>query len=130
MELHIEPSSAVPIYAQVVEQLRTLAGQRALQPGDRLPSVRELAASLRINRNTAAKAYQILELQGVLDTRTGQGTFIAATAPQWTADDIMGRLETDLDELLVKARQYQIPFSEVLAALERRIRHLGKPGRA
>ena len=64
MELRIDPASAVPVYAQVVDQIRMLIALRALRPGDKLPSVRELAAQVRINRNTAAKAYQLLEAAG------------------------------------------------------------------
>ena len=84
MELRIDPALAVPVYAQVVEQVRTLIALRALRPGDKLPSVRELAAQVRINRNTAAKAYQLLEAAGVLETRAGQGTFVADGVPPWS----------------------------------------------
>ena len=61
MDLRLDPASAVPLYAQVVQQVRSLIASRVLRAGDRLPSVRELAVSARINRNTAAKAYQALE---------------------------------------------------------------------
>ena len=57
MELRIDAASAVPMYAQVVDQVRTLVALRALRPGDKLPSVRALAVQVRINRKTAAQAY-------------------------------------------------------------------------
>src|SRR5258706_9252303 len=87
MELRIDPASAVPIYAQVVDQIRSLVASRALRAGDQLPSVRDLAVTLRVNRNTAAKAYQILEADGVIETRAGQGSFIADGTPRWSREE-------------------------------------------
>ncbi|MFQ5743865.1 MAG: GntR family transcriptional regulator [Acidobacteriota bacterium] len=121
MELRIDPASAIPIYAQVVEQIRTLVALRALRPGDRLPSVRELAASLRINRNTAAKAYQILESNGALETRAGRGTFVAGGVPPWSRDERLRRLEHSLNRALVEAFHLEIPFEEVSKILDRLI---------
>ncbi len=119
MELRIDPSSAVPVYAQVVEQVRTLIALRALRPGDRLPSVRELAAQVRINRNTAAKAYRLLEAAGVLETRAGQGTFVADGVPPWSRDERLRRLEHSINRALVEAYHLGIPFDEVLRITER-----------
>ena len=122
MELRIDAASAVPMYAQVVEQIRTLVALRALRPGDRLPSVRDLATELRINRNTAAKAYQLLESMRVLETRAGQGTFVADGVPPWSHDERLRRLEQSLNRALVEAYHLEIPFDEVQKILERLIR--------
>jgi GntR family transcriptional regulator len=119
VELRIDAASAVPIYAQVVEQIRTLVALRALRPGDQLPSVREMATSLRINRNTAAKAYQLLETMGVLETRAGQGTFVADNVMPWSEEERQRRLENSLERALVEAYHLEIPFEEVPAVLER-----------
>ncbi len=119
MELRIDPSLAVPVYAQVVEQVRTLIALRALRPGDKLPSVRELAAQVRINRNTAAKAYQLLEAAGVLETRAGQGTFVADGVPPWSRHERLRRFEHSLNRALVEAYHLEIPFDEVLKITER-----------
>ena len=119
MELRIDAASAVPIYAQGVEQIRTLVALRALRPGDQLPSVRELATSLRINRNTAAKAYQLLESMGVLETRAGQGTFVADSVTPWSDAERQRRLESSLERALVEAYHLEIPFEEIPAVLER-----------
>lgn len=78
MDLRIDPRQSVPIYAQVVEQVRSLVLSGALERGDRVPSVRDLAIAHRINRNTVAKAYGALENEGILETRRGEGTFVAA----------------------------------------------------
>jgi len=122
MELRIDPASAVPVYAQVVEQVRTLIALRALRPGDKLPSVRELAAQVRINRNTAAKAYQLLEAAGVLQTRAGQGTFVADGVPPWSQDERLRRLEQSINRALVEAFHLGVPFERVLEITERLVR--------
>ena len=123
MELRLDPASAVPIYAQIVEQVRLLVASRALRPGDQLPSVRDLAASIRVNRNTAAKAYQLLEAEGVIETRQGHGCFIAEAATRWSREERARRIELSLDRTLVEAYHLEIPFEELPAILERRVRH-------
>jgi GntR family transcriptional regulator len=130
MELRIDPSSAVPVYAQVVEQVRTLIALRALRPGDKLPSVRDLAAQVRINRNTASKAYQLLEAAGVLETRAGQGTFVADGVPPWSRDERLRRLEQTINRALVEAYHLDIPFDEVLKITERLARQFEDGKRA
>lgn len=119
MELRIDASSAVPVYAQVVEQVRTLIALRALRPGDKLPSVRDLAAQVRINRNTAAKAYQLLEAAGVVETRAGQGTFVADGVPPWSRDERLRRLERTINRALVEAYHLGVPFDDVLEMTRR-----------
>jgi len=122
MDLKLDPASAVPIYAQIVEQFRALVGSRALRVGDRLPSVRELAAALRVNRNTASKAYQALESEGLIETRAGQGCFVADGGPRWSRAERYRRLERSVDRTLVEARQLEIPFDEVSRVVDKKIR--------
>jgi len=130
LHLKLDPASAVPIYAQVVDQVRSLVASRALRPGDQLPSVRELASTLRVNRNTAAKAYQMLESDGVVETRQGQGCYIANRAPRWSREERYRRLESVLDRTLVEATHLEIPFEELPDLLSKRIRSFaGAPGR-
>ncbi len=128
MDLQLDPSSAVPIYAQVVEQVKALVACRALRAGDQLPSVRDLASSLRVNRNTAAKAYQALEADGIIETRVGQGCFVAEGVPRWSRSERYRRLDRSLDRALVDAYHLEIPFDEVPEILERRIRALSRRG--
>lgn len=122
MELRIDPASAVPVYAQIVEQVRSLVASRALRAGDQLPSVRDLAATLRVNRNTASKAYQALEAEGVIETRAGHGCFVADGHPRWSREERVERVERALDRALVEAFHVEIPFDDVPPILERRIR--------
>src|SRR5688572_754791 len=74
------PSLGVPIYLQLVEQVKHAIETGALRPGDQLPSIRPLAEELVINANTVAKAYRELESEGVVELRQGAGAFIANTA--------------------------------------------------
>ena len=80
MLLRIEKGSAVPVSRQLAEQIATLCAAGKLAPGDRLPSVRELARELAVNQNTVLRVYERLTGEGLLDRRHGQGTFVAETA--------------------------------------------------
>ena len=77
MRLQIEAESKVPIYIQVEEQIRALIAAGQLRPGDQLPTIRELAADLRVNYNTIARVYLDLDRDGVISTQRGRGTFVA-----------------------------------------------------
>ena len=126
MDLQLDPASAVPIYAQIVDQVRALVATRAFRPGDKLPSVRELAASLRVNRNTAAKAYQALEADGIVETRAGQGCFIADGGPRWSRAERYRRIDLSVDRTLVEAHHLEIPLQEVPHIVDRRIKKFSR----
>jgi GntR family transcriptional regulator len=76
MPLTLDPRSREPIYTQIVEQVQHLVAARRLKPGDQLPTVRQLAADLRVNFNTVARAYRTLHEEGVISTQQGRGTYI------------------------------------------------------
>jgi GntR family transcriptional regulator len=76
----INEKSALPIYRQIIDQICRAVAAGQLAPGDRLPSVRELAARLLVNPNTVARVYRDLERDGLLETRRGQGTYVSAGA--------------------------------------------------
>ena len=73
----INPTDAAPIWRQIEEGMRRMIALGALKPGDTVPSVRELATTLRVNPNTVARAYQRLTEHGVFAVRRGEGTFVA-----------------------------------------------------
>ncbi|HTZ07542.1 MAG TPA: GntR family transcriptional regulator [Acidimicrobiales bacterium] len=79
IEFRLDPSSGVPTYLQLVQQVEHALRLGYLQPGDQLPKVRDVVASLAINPNTVLKAYRDLEVKGLTTGRPGQGTFIEAT---------------------------------------------------
>src|SRR4029450_11657188 len=78
----IDPRDSTPIYAQLDRGLRAAIAAGRLNPGDQLPTVRQLAVDLRVNANTGARVYADLERAGILETRRGVGSFIRATAAE------------------------------------------------
>jgi len=85
--LRVNPGLPTPIWSQIEDGVRHLVASGALAPGAALPSVRDLARELRINPNTAAKAYQRLVEAGVLETRRGEGTFVSERPPAMPATE-------------------------------------------
>ncbi len=75
-EIKLDFRSDVPIYTQIVEQIRQLIANGEMHAGDQLPTVRELAAELRVNFNTVARAYRMLDEAGLISTQRGRGTYI------------------------------------------------------
>ena len=80
MQIHISAHDGVPIYLQLMEQVKHAIGTGALRAGEQLPSIRPLAEELVINPNTVAKAYRELEHEGVIELRQGSGAFVSAKA--------------------------------------------------
>lgn len=78
----VDPGDATPLYAQLERGLRAAIATGRLRPGDRLPTVRELAVDLRVNANTVARVYSELERAGVIETKRGVGSFVSATPAQ------------------------------------------------
>ena len=76
MEIEIDFRSDEPIYIQIVEQIRRLVATGELKQGDQLPTVRQLASDLRVNFNTVARAYRLLDEAGLISTQQGRGTYI------------------------------------------------------
>jgi GntR family transcriptional regulator len=76
MEIQINFRDHVPIYIQLMEQIKHMIASGELQPGEQLPTVRQLAADLRVNFNTVARAYRLLDEESIISTQHGRGTFI------------------------------------------------------
>ena len=90
IEFRLDPSSGVPTYLQLVQQVEHALRLGYLKPGDQLPKVRDVVANLTINPNTVLKAYKELETKGLAAGRPGQGTFIEATLSQVTLPELGG----------------------------------------
>lgn len=99
MLIRIEKGSAVPISSQIAEQIATLCTSGKLVPGDRLPSVRELARELAVNQNTILRVYERLVRDGLLEMRHGQGTFVAEDAVGLTQAAHRKRLTEELRQV-------------------------------
>lgn len=76
MDIRIDPDSAIPIYLQIVNTIKHQVATGHLKPGMQLPTVRELATTLRVNPNTIARAYEILDQENVITTQQGRGTYV------------------------------------------------------
>ncbi len=100
----IDPKSAVPIYLQIIGQIRRQVAAGLLAPGDQLPSVRDLASQLLINPNTAARVYRDLERDGLIETRRGQGTYISPTAAALAEPERARIVSERLKEIIDEAR--------------------------
>lgn len=86
--IHIDFRSGVPIYTQIVEQVKQQLVSGLLKPGDQLPTVRALALELRVNFNTVARAYRLLDEAGVISTQQGRGTYILEVPPPERTDKL------------------------------------------
>src|SRR3954468_5232474 len=103
MEFQVDPTTRVPIYRQLMDQVRLAVARGRLRPDSRLPSVRELSRQLVVNPNTIARVYTELEREGVLNTRPGLGVFVAEPHNDLTKRARKDRLLTLVDGLLTEA---------------------------
>ena len=118
MLLRLDSESGVPFYSQVARQIKQTIASGALLPGDRLPTVRELASELVLNPNTVARAYQELERQGVVETRRGLGTFACEPASRLDKRQ-RARIVSDLlEHAVVEAVHLEIGQATVRHLLE------------
>jgi GntR family transcriptional regulator len=124
----LDPSSGVPLYVQLQQQLRQriLSGQ--LADGAQLPSVRDFSAELRLNPLTIAKVYQHLEREGFVETRRGLGTFVAHTSPVLRLEARRRQLGPAVEQLVAQARHLDLEEKEIQALVADKFRQL-KPGR-
>jgi GntR family transcriptional regulator len=104
IQLQLDFRSGSPIYLQIVEQVRRLVISGELQPGDQLPTVRQMAAELRVNFNTVARAYRMLDEARLISTQQGRGTYI------------LDQPVADLDEK-IKQASLEVRLRKVLSAL-------------
>lgn len=118
MTFKLDPRSGVPFYRQIIDQIRYGIASGRLKVGDQLPTVRALAVELRVNLNTVSKAYKELEIQDILETQQGTGTFIAPTPVRISTKERRARLKEICQEFLTTAASYGITRKELLEALE------------
>jgi len=121
------PSSGVPIYLQLMEQVRHGVETGALKPGDQLPGLRPLAEQLVINPNTVAKAYRELEHEGVIELRHGAGAFVAAGADRKQTDKLRAA-QGLVAETIAQLRRRGISEEEIRRLFEAELAGLAKPG--
>jgi len=120
LNLQIDSKSGVPFYRQIIEQIKFAVAHGRLGPGDRLPTVRQLAVDLAVNPNTVVRAYRQLETEGVIETQQGSGTFVGQERPEIDALERRRMLDQILTDLLARASSYGFSVEDVLAGLRRR----------
>jgi GntR family transcriptional regulator len=118
MNITLDLRSDIPIYIQIVEQVRQQIANGGLQPGEQLPTVRALASDLRVNFNTVARAYRLLDEANIISTQQGRGTYIL----ELPTPDITERLRIEALEAL--AHRYLDETKRLGFSAEQAIDHL------
>jgi len=125
MLIRVQPGLGTPIYLQIESQVKHAIAAGALNQDDALPPVRRLAAELRINPNTVARAYQNLERDGVLRTVPGGGCYVDAQSPGLLKSEKLRRLAPMATQLAVEAKQLRLPRKELVQLVEDSYDELG-----
>jgi GntR family transcriptional regulator len=117
----IDQTDRTPVYAQLERGIRSAITTGRLAIGDQLPTVRQLAVALRVNANTVAKVYAFLERAGVLETRRGVGTFVAARTPT-PQEEVIRRSELNrlVDRFLAELSHHGFHVDDVMPEIEKR----------
>lgn len=118
MKIIINTSLMVPIYEQVVDQIKTLIRNGELKENDNLPSVRTLSKELKISALTVKKAYDSLESEGFTRTIHGKGTYVTATNAELLLEEQKKELETDLEQAIQKGRRCGICDEDIKSLFE------------
>lgn len=113
MRIIVNSSSMVPIYEQIMEQIKTMIRTGELQENGNLPSVRTLSKDLKISALTVKKAYDSLESEGFVVTIHGKGTYVAAINPGLLLEEQKKELEADLEAAVQKGRRYGISDEDI-----------------
>lgn len=130
MIFQINYKSGMPIYLQLVDQVKAAAASGALRAGEALPSIRPLAEELRVNRNTIAKAYSELESLGIVETQPGRGCFLRENHTELRKDVRRKLLIQEIDQAVVQAHHLQVPSGEFLELVKERMAALEDKRRA
>ncbi|MBI1290436.1 GntR family transcriptional regulator [bacterium] len=125
MIFDVDLHSPKPIYQQLIDQMKLALATGRLRAGDKLPSIRDVAVELRVNRNTVARVYADLEREGLIYTRAGQGCFASDRGGERLSDAaIEDDLRKLLDAFLAQARVYRYPRSSLVRLFEARMKEL------
>ena len=120
MQIHINSADGIPIYLQIVNQVKYLVASGRLAPGEELPPIRVLAEQLLVNPNTVARAYRELETAGVVVKRRTAGTYVSQSGSPLGRRERLRILTERVDALVAEARQMDVPIDQVLELIRRR----------
>jgi GntR family transcriptional regulator len=114
----IDPRSPTPLYAQIATRLRLAVAAAELHPGDALPSVRQLAARLRVNPATVVQAYRDLETEGFVEMRQGAGTFVRDVQPEKRARERARQAAALVRHMVTEAGRLGVSVEELHVAIQ------------
>ena len=120
MQIHISANDGVPIYLQIVNQIKYLIASGRLKAQEELPPIRVLAERLIINPNTVARAYRELEAAGLVEKRRTAGTYVSDQGSPLARRERVKILSERIDALLAEARQMDVHFDELVKLVEQR----------
>ena len=124
MQLRVSTHDGLPIYLQIVNQVKYQVAAQRLAPGEALPSVRKLAEQLVVNPTTGARAYRELEAAGVLTTRRGAGVYVSDGGSPLARGEHIKILTERIDVLLAEARQMDVDLDILVELIHKRSRRL------
>lgn len=115
----LDPKTGTPFYRQIIDQIRFGIAKGDLKIGEQLPTVRALAVELKVNLNTVAKAYKELEIQNVLETQQGTGTFISKVDVQLSDKEKDNKLQDICSEFCTIALSYGFTIEDIINHLQK-----------
>ena len=118
MKIIINTSSMVPIYEQIIDQIKTMIRKQELQQNDQLPSVRALSKKLKISALTVKKAYDELEREGFTVTIHGKGSYVTAANTELMMEEQKKEVEQDLEQAILKGRRFGISDEDIKTLFE------------
>ena len=124
LHIQINPNSGVPVYRQVMDQVKYYVASGALKEGDTLPSIRDLSRALAINPTTVVKAYGELEHEAVIEMKHGKGAFVAASARGLSQGQLKKALQRLARQLAVEAAQMGADKEQVLRVVREAVEEL------
>lgn len=120
IKFKLDPKGGVPFYRQIIDQIRYGISTGSLKVGEQLPTVRSLAVELKVNLNTVSKAYKELEIQNILETQQGTGTFIGANKVQIDPGERKKKLVAICNEFLTIATSYGFTADDIIQEIRQR----------
>jgi GntR family transcriptional regulator len=119
IKFSLDSGSGVPVYRQIIKQIENAVLSGRMKPGDRLPTIRSLAVDLKINPNTIAKAYNELEIRGVLLTQIGSGTYISEKRPLPDEDEHGKKVLLTLERFLREMNELGLDRNAVIKLIKK-----------
>src|SRR5262245_36321482 len=130
MFFRLESANGLAIYHQIVRQMTFAIASGTLEPGDLVPSVRELSRDLAVNPNTVARAYRELTARGILAPLRGTGLEVTSQAPKQCDEERLSLIRERLRSVLVEARRGQLELAQIRTLIDEELSRLEKKGKA